>query len=65
MYPKCPVCGKGTLLPFFDKDGTNIYVCTVCHSKFGVINEDGEVYAAGDFGYSYEFGYEKGKGAQK
>lgn len=35
MYPKCEKCGKGTLLPFFDSEGRNIYVCTKCCAKFG------------------------------
>ena len=62
MYPKCPICGKGTLLPFFDSSGKNIYVCTVCLSKFGMLTKgypSGKVVPyKGD--YDSSFGYEKG-----
>jgi|GEM_PF-6469797 len=40
MYPPCPKCGKGTLLPFFNSSGENIYVCTHCLRKFGPLDID-------------------------
>jgi hypothetical protein len=35
MYPPCGRCGRGFLLPFFLKDGTNFYACTSCRALFG------------------------------
>ncbi|MGC9435031.1 MAG: hypothetical protein ACP5C4_02925 [Methanomicrobiales archaeon] len=35
LYARCHNCGEGRLLPFFDTDGTNIYVCTKCLMQFG------------------------------
>lgn len=34
MYPICPQCDKGTLLPFQMKDGYNVYGCTHCWAVF-------------------------------
>ena len=34
MYPKCDKCAEGILLPFFDYQGENWYVCTHCSAIF-------------------------------
>lgn len=44
MYPKCPKCNEGTLLPFY-QGSANIYACTKCHVKFGPIDKKGRVIA--------------------
>lgn len=54
MYPTCPKCNKGKLLPFFNVKGVNIYVCTVCEIKFG-----GEDSHWGHRGINYEIKYSK------
>jgi len=41
MYPKCPKCEEGTLLPFFNNRGVNIYVCTHCEVEFGTNSSSG------------------------
>jgi len=34
MYPICPKCKEGTLLPFYNDKGVNTYMCTVCEVVF-------------------------------
>lgn len=58
MYPICGECNKGTLLPFYSKDGTNIYACTRCLAKFGPVDKNGIV-SEGSFRLG--FGYVRGK----
>ena len=41
-YPKCNKCQKGVLLPFFDKNGLNIYGCTVCSTILRITDINGE-----------------------
>ena len=41
QLPKCPRCGEGVLLPFFNRNGANIYACTKCGKEFGPDREMG------------------------
>ena len=56
MYAQCHNCGEGKLLPFFNNDGTNMYVCTKCLMQFGnervILNySDGANQQGEHFGY--------------
>jgi hypothetical protein len=35
LYPPCPKCNKGYLLPFYNEFGVNIYLCTMCTFRIG------------------------------
>jgi len=48
MYPKCGKCGEGILLPFFNGNGANIYVCTKCNIVFGCKDSWGHIYTKDD-----------------
>ena len=41
-YPVCKICGEGVLLPFFWKDGRNVYFCSNCGAKFTGLNKEPE-----------------------
>jgi hypothetical protein len=41
IFPPCPKCNKGTLLPFYNEFGANIYLCTVCDFRIGYKSKAG------------------------
>ncbi len=34
VYAECQICGNGYLLPFYGSDGTCVYFCNSCGSRF-------------------------------
>ncbi len=42
LYPTCPKCNEGTLLPFYSENGENVYACTHCQIVFGPQHKQGK-----------------------